>query len=79
MPNKPSQPPTTPPVDQPPQSTAATPEQATTASNAIVRRLPTREELEARGIRVLPASGRSYTLLGATGYQKAKKAAETQE
>jgi hypothetical protein len=80
MPNKPRQPPTTPPGDQPPQLTAATPEQATTESSATAPKLPTRASLEALGIRVQRASGKSYTLLAATGYQKAKKATEeTQE
>jgi hypothetical protein len=79
MPKQPPQPPPTPPVDQPPQPTAATPEQATTVRNATAPKRTTRESLEALGIRVLPASGRSYTLLGASGYQKAKTKTETQE
>ena len=77
MSNKPNQPPTPPPADQPPQPTAATPEQATTESSAAAPKRTTRESLEALGIRVLCASGKSYTLLAATGHQQqAKKATE---
>jgi hypothetical protein len=80
MTKKHRQPPTPPPVDQPPQPTAATPEQAKTESSGTARKLPTLEELQARGFIVRRASGKSYALLSATGYQQAKKATEeTQE